>query len=91
MKITHYFEIFSLPLLPLAPTNVQYGEFQLWLISRQIGGATTKEQLQTAWKKLESKQLKPDDYLMNHLRTKCEEIGVTLTDIVDDSTMAAGG
>ena len=77
--------------LPLAPTNIQHDEFQLWLITRQIGGATTKEQLQAAWKKLESKQLKPDDYLMNQLGTKCEEIGVTLTEIVEDSTMAAGG
>jgi len=70
---------------------IKHDEFQLWLITRQIGGATTKEQLQAAWKKLESKQLKPDDYLMNQLGTKCEEIGVTLTEIVEDSTMAAGG
>jgi len=65
---------------------IKYGEFQLWIIGRQVGGSTTKEQLQAAWKKLESKNLEPDEYLQNLLKSKCEELGVTMSDISSGRT-----
>ena len=72
----------------------KYGEFQLWIIGRQVGGSTTKEQLQAAWKKLESKNLEPDEYLQNLLKSKCEELGVTMSDIssggTSESNLAGG-
>jgi len=70
---------------------IKYDEFQLWIIGRQVGGAKSKEQLQSAWKKLTSKNLEPDDYLLNLLNSKCEELGLTLADVIDDAVAVTGG
>ena len=69
----------------------QYDEFQLWIIGRQVGGASTEDQLKSAWKKLESKNLQPDEYLLNLLKSKCDELGLTQTDIAGSSVSESAG
>lgn len=51
-------------------------EFELYFIGRKLQSANTLHRLETVWKELEEKKLKPDQYLVDLYKEKKDELAM---------------